>query len=107
MDDRKGDFTKVYVKTDKSGNVTSVNSSIFLLDTAGWTKIDEGYGDMYIHAMWNYFQKPLVTQEGIWRYRLRNGKVVEKTKEEIRLEKQSAHSAAKIGKALSFWRNQK
>lgn len=39
----------VYVRTDEAGRIIEVNSSAFLADTAGWTAIDEGYGDKY-HA---------------------------------------------------------
>ena len=45
----------VYCKTDPNGYITAVNSSAFLLDTAGWTEIDSGYGDKYHHAQGNYF----------------------------------------------------
>ena len=45
----------VYIKTDERGNVTDVNSGIFLKDTDGWIKIDGGEGDRYAHARGNYF----------------------------------------------------
>lgn len=47
----------VYAKYDENGNVKEVNSDIFITDFAGWTKIDEGYGDRYAHAQSQYFEQ--------------------------------------------------
>lgn len=80
------DKIKVYIKTDSSGNVMAVNSSIFLSDLTGWTAIDEGIGDKYVHAQGNYFEKPLTDDNGIYRYKYSNGAVYEKTEEEIETE---------------------
>ena len=38
---------KVYVKTDETDRIISVNSDAFLPDTDGWAQIDEGDGDKY------------------------------------------------------------
>ena len=73
----------VYVKVDESNRVTSINSSEFLTDVTGWTEIDSGYGDKYHHAQGNYFDRPLYDERGICRYKLVNGKPVERTKEEM------------------------
>ena len=73
----------VYVKVDESNRVTSINSSAFLTDVTGWTEIDSGYGDKYHHAQGNYFDKPLCDERGICRYKLVDGKPVERTKEEM------------------------
>ena len=73
----------VYVKVDESNRVTSINSSAFLADVTGWTEIDSGYGDKYHHAQGNYFDKPLRDERGICRYKLVNGRPVERTKEEM------------------------
>ena len=73
----------VYVKVDESNRVTSINSSAFLADVTGWTEIDSGYGDKYHHAQGNYFDKPLCDDRGIYRYKLVNGKPVERTQEEM------------------------
>ena len=77
---------KVYIKTDDNGNITDVNSSIFLDDTTGWTEIDEGTGDRYAHAQGNYFDNPIITGEGIYRYKYAGGVVSEKTAEEMEAE---------------------
>ena len=74
---------KVYVKTDETGRVTEINSDAFLPDMDGWTLVDEGDGDKFHHAQGNYLPKPLITDEGVYRYKLVDGKVVERTVEEI------------------------
>ncbi len=77
---------KVYVKTDETGRITSVNSDAFLTDTTGWTQIDEGEGDKFMHAQGNYLPKPLTTEQGIYQYKLADGKVTERTAEEIQAD---------------------
>lgn len=73
----------VYVKVNESGYITAVNSSAFLNDFTGWTEIDQGQGDKYLHAQGNYFEKPLITESGVYQYKLANGEPVECTPEEI------------------------
>ena len=76
----------VYVQTDSNDNIIAVNSSAFLPDVTDWTKIDEGVGDKYHHAQGNYFDKPIMTLKGIYRYRLVDGEPVEKTESEMAAE---------------------
>lgn len=73
----------VYVKVDEFNRITAINSSAFLADVTGWTEIDSGYGDKYHHAQGNYFDKPLYDERGIYRYKLVDGKPVERTQEEM------------------------
>ena len=73
----------VYVKTDDANHITAVNSSAFLTDANGWTEIDRGYGDNHHHAQGNYFEKPIMDDRGIYRYKLEDGKPVERTQEEM------------------------
>lgn len=73
----------VYIRTDFTGRVLEINSSAFLADTEGWTQIDEGWGDRYHHAQGNYLDGPLYDDNGILRYKLDRGRVVERTEEEI------------------------
>lgn len=73
----------VYIKTNEHKCILEVNSSLFLEDTEGWTAIDEGIGDKYSHAQMGYFDKPIYTNDGIPRYKLIDGKPVERTSEEI------------------------
>lgn len=73
----------VYVKTDEADRIIAINSDAFLHDTDGWTKIDEGYGDRYHHAQGNYLEKPIIDDRGIYRYKLIEGEVVERTEDEM------------------------
>lgn len=79
----------VYVKTNASSYITGVNSSDFLEDTAGWLKIDSGYGDKYHHAQNNYFPQPIRTMSGAYRYKLVDGQPVECTAEEIAAQEEA------------------
>jgi hypothetical protein len=72
---------KVYVKT-KGDIITAINSDAFI-DSTGWAQIDEGEGDRYHHAQGNYLPKPIMTMQGIYQYKLVDGKVVERTAKEI------------------------
>lgn len=76
----------VYAKVNSDGYITTVNSSEFLTDTADWVEIDSGYGDKYHHAQGNYFPMPIITDSGAYRYKLKNGKAVECTAEEIKAQ---------------------
>ena len=73
----------VYVKPNAGGYIVAVNSSAFLSDTTGWVEIDSGYGDKYHHAQGNYFQLPIITEGGAYRYKLVDGEAVECSDEEI------------------------
>lgn len=73
----------VYVKSDRADRITAIASSAFLPDTDGWTLIDQGQGDRYHHAQGNYLEKPLMDERGVLRYKLEDGKPVERTEEEM------------------------
>ena len=77
---------KVYVKPDDVGRIISVNSDAFLPDTDGRTQIDEGETDHHHHAQGNYLPKSIMTTEGVYRYKLVDGKVIERTAEEIQAD---------------------
>ena len=74
---------KVYVLPDADGRITAINSDEFIVDLTNWVQIDEGAGDKYHHAQNNYLPTPIVDERGIYRYKLVDGKVVERTKEEM------------------------
>lgn len=57
-----------------------------MADTAGWTAIDEGYGDKYHHAQGNYFPQPLYDVRGCANYKLENNIPVERSDEEKEAE---------------------
>lgn len=73
---------KVFARVDDKGCVLEVGSSAFLRDLDGWFEIDQGAGDRYQHAQANYLPN-LRDVRGIPRYKIVNGKVVERTKDEI------------------------
>lgn len=77
---------KVYIQTDDSGRVLSVNSDAFLADAEGWTLIDEGGGDKYHHAQGNYMPLPIHDERGVCRYKLVDGAVVERTADEMQAD---------------------
>lgn len=73
---------KVLVQTDDVGHVTAINSNAFV-GGEDWTQIDSGYGDKYHHAQGNYFPQSIMDERGIYRYKLIDGKVQERTQEEM------------------------
>lgn len=75
----------VYVRADEAERIVEINSSAFLADTAGWTAIDEGYGDKYHHAQGNYFPLPLYGTDGCANYK-RNRSIIPRTGKEKSLE---------------------
>ena len=76
----------VYVQMDGQNRIIAVNSSAFV--GADWgTEIDQGYGDKYHHAQGNYFPRPIYTEDGIPRYKLEEGKAVERTGGEVEADR--------------------
>lgn len=73
----------VYIRVDDAGRVVDINSSAFLTDTDGWVEIDRGHGDRYHHAQGNYLPGPLMDERGVYRYKLADGAVVDRTQEEM------------------------
>lgn len=67
----------VYVRVNENNEIVEVNSNIFIKDLTGWIKIDEGFGDKYAHAQSQYFDKPLINEDGRYSFKYINGKVVD------------------------------
>ena len=74
---------RVLVRTGNAGRVIEINSSAFVQDATGWTEIDSGYGDRYHHAQGNYLPGQLMDWRGVYRYKLVDGAVVERTQAEM------------------------
>ena len=75
--------SRVYVLLDSESRVLRLEGEYSLpADLTGWTKIDEGFGDKYALAQSHYLDKPLY-DGAVLRYKLVDGKVVERTAEEI------------------------
>lgn len=79
--------SRVYVLLDSESRVLRLEGEYSLpADLTGWTKIDEGYGDKFSLAQSHYLDKPLY-DGAVLRYKLVDGKVVERTAEEIEADK--------------------
>lgn len=87
---------KVYVKTNADGTITAVNSSAFLSNVTGWTEIDEDEGDKYHHAQNNYLTAGLTDENGIFNYKLTDGKPLLRTAEEKAPELEHIAAAQEI-----------
>ena len=78
--------SKVYVLPDADRRITRIDGGITvgnIRDFTGWVLIDEGYGDRYNLCQGNYFPQPIMDDRGIYRYKLVDGKPVERTQEEM------------------------
>ena len=73
----------VFIRTDERGVLIDIDSDAFLTSFDGWEKIDEGFGDKYHHAQGNYLEKPKMDENGVFRYKRVNGKIKERTAEEM------------------------
>ena len=79
--------SRVYVQTDSESRILRLEGEYSLpVNLDGWTKIDEGYGDKFSLAQSHYLDKPLY-DGAVLRYKLVDGKVVERTAEEIEADK--------------------
>lgn len=84
--------SKVYVLLDEKSRVLRCEGGYTMSnidDVSQWTCIDEGTGDRYNLCQSNYFDKPLMTMDGAYRYKLVDGQVVECTPEEIAAQEEA------------------
>lgn len=82
--------SKVYVLIDSNNYITRIEGQYSLpFDLTDWTLIDEGYGDKYNLAQTHYFNKPLITQDGIYQYKLVGTTPIERSEEEIAAERET------------------
>ena len=80
--------SKVYVKADERGRITRCDGGYTAPeDLPGWTQIDEGVGDRYNLCQSHYFPSGLYTEDGVPRYKLTDGRAVERTAEEIEADR--------------------
>lgn len=80
--------SKVYVQTDEHGRITRCEGGYTTPeDLTGWTQIDEGVGDRYNLCQSHYFTSGLYTADSLHRYKLVDGKAVERTVEEIEADR--------------------
>ena len=81
--------SRVYVLADAQGRITRIEGEYTLpADLTDWVLVEEGAPcDRLNLAQTHYLDKPLYTQDGVMRYKLEGGKVVERTAEEIEADK--------------------
>ena len=69
MEEIKEEPIKVYIKINANNDIIDVASSIFLKDVSGWIQIDSGFGDKFAHAQSQYFEKPLMNEDGTYNFK--------------------------------------
>lgn len=67
---------KVYVKTNANNEIIKIGSSMFIKDLTDWIEIDEGFGDKYVHAQSQYFDKPLMNEDRTYNYKYEYGRII-------------------------------
>lgn len=89
--------SKVYVLIDDKECITKCDGGYTPpSDLSGWILIDEGTGDKYNLCQSHYFDKPIYTNDGVPRYKLVDGKAVERTEEEINAKRLPKLKQSKI-----------
>ena len=87
----------VYVKTNDNDIIIAINSSAFITDYDRWTLIETNVqGDKGHHAQGHYLDKPLIDDNGIYNYRLTDGKPELRTTEEKAPELEHIATAQEI-----------
>ena len=76
-------MNKVYIQVDSQNRITAINSDQFINNLRNWIYIDRGEGDKYLHAQNNYFRLPIITENGIYRYKYENNVIKERSVKEI------------------------
>ena len=87
--------SKVYVLIDEKNRVIRCEGGYTTpADLTGWVQIDEGTGDRYNLCQSHYFDGGLYTSDGIPRYKLVDGEAVERTEEELALDRMPLQAGA-------------
>lgn len=80
--------SKVYVQTDGQNRIFRCEGGYTTpADLTGWVQIDEGTGDRYNLCQSHYFEGGLYTSDGIPRYKLQDGAAVERTEDELEVDR--------------------
>lgn len=82
--------SRVYILTDEAGRVLRLEGEYSLpSDLTGWTLIEEGEPcDRLNLAQSHFLPKPLRTEDGLCRYKLADGEIVERSEEELEAERE-------------------
>ena len=98
-------MSKVYVLTDETSRILRCDGGYTTpADLTGWVQIDEGTGDRYNLCQSHYFEGGLYTSDGIPRYKLQDGQPVERSEEEIEVDRvpiQASSARAQRDKLLA------
>lgn len=78
-------MSKVYVKTDYRNRIIACDGGYGepYMNIEEWIFIDEGEGAKYDHCQNGYFHMPITDDRGIYRYKLVDGKPIERTQKEM------------------------
>lgn len=81
--------SRVYALLDGQGRITRLEGEYSLpADLTGWTLIEEGPPcDRLNLAQTHYLDKPLFTRDGLYRYKMADGAVVERSEEDLEAER--------------------
>lgn len=90
MDDFERPKSRVYILTDETGRVLRLEGEYSLpADLTGWTLIEEGAPcDRLNLAQSHYLPHPLLTHDGLYRYKLADGQIVERSEDELEAERE-------------------
>lgn len=90
MDDFDRPKSRVYILTDEAGRVLRLEGEYSLpADLTGWTLIEEGAPcDRLNLAQSHYLPHPLLTHDGLYRYKLADGQIVERSEDELEAERE-------------------
>lgn len=92
--------SKVYVLTDRQGRIVRCEGGYTTpADLTGWVQIDEGTGDKYNLCQVHYFPDGIYTADGIPRYKLRDGKPVERTPAELDADRLPGRKVSRIAQS--------
>lgn len=84
--DHESPKSKVYAQLDNRGYITCIDGGYTESNIANhddWVLIGTGSGDRYNLCQNNFLDKPLLTDSGVYRYKLMDGKPMECTAEKI------------------------
>lgn len=92
--------SKVYIQTDTASRILRCEGGYTTPpDLSGWTEIDEGVGDRYNLCQAHYFPGGLYTADGIPRYKLQNGKALERTPAELDADRLPGRKVSRIAQS--------
>lgn len=84
-------LSRVYALINEDNIITRIEGEYTLpADLTGWRLIEEGTPcDKLNLAQSHYLNKPLMTEDGIYQFKYENGQIVERTAEEIEVDREA------------------